>query len=135
MDLKCAHSLFAGEHQEDNGEPFAQGIVRVLKYGARDDAEAIAILAASQDFAGLLVHAFLAALAEVMKRPRLERVSLAAASWADRAIGPPLPLQERLAGLVIGEPFQQFAQRHRFLIHDENNSRNKGRCQTPDNPH
>lgn len=135
VDLMRAHSLLGVEHHEDDSEPFAQRIVAVLEYRAADDAETVAVLLlADERLASFLVHCLFAALAEVVERARLERVSLAAASRAHGAIGPALLFQERLAGIVIRKPAQQFSQRHRFLIHDENNSKNIGRCQTPDNP-
>jgi len=105
MDLKCAHPLLAREHQEDHREPFAQRIVGVLKHRARDHAEAIAIrFVADGDFASRFVHALRTALAKIMKRPRLERVSLCAASRAfHHAIGPALLFQKRLARGLIGK--------------------------------
>ena len=89
VDLMRAHSLLCMEHHEDDSEPFAQRIVAVLEYRAADDAEAIAVLLlADERLASLLVHCLFAALAEVVERSRLERISLAAASRADGAIRP-----------------------------------------------
>ncbi len=47
MDLKRAHALLALSHQVNNLEPSAQRIVSVLENSARDNREAIAILAAA----------------------------------------------------------------------------------------
>jgi hypothetical protein len=43
LDLEGANSLLAGQHQMDDAKPFAKRLVRVLKNGARDVREAIAI--------------------------------------------------------------------------------------------
>ena len=135
MNLMGANALLSVARDEHHLEPRSQRVFRVLENRLGDDAKAIAVLLlADERLASLLVHGLFAALAEVVERARLERVSLAAASRAYGAIRPALLFQERFAGIVIRKPTQQFSQRHRFLIHDENNSKNIDRCQTSDNP-
>jgi hypothetical protein len=67
---------------------FAKWIVSVLKDRAGDDTEPMSVLASCRDLAGLLVYVFLAALAEVMERPRLKDIFPIATSWTlDDAVG------------------------------------------------
>src|SRR5712692_3608749 len=65
LDLKGTHALLALANEIDDLEPDRQWIVRVLKHCADERGEAIAVLlVAYRDEAGVLVHAFLAALAD-----------------------------------------------------------------------
>src|SRR3981189_865620 len=59
--------LSSSETSKDNPKPFLQLDVRVLEYGARDDAESIAVLRANHHLAGTLVHGLRAALANIME--------------------------------------------------------------------
>jgi hypothetical protein len=137
VDLVSAHALLGVEHEEDNAEPLPQRIVGVLEYGAGNDAKAIAVLlVASYDPASLRHRGLFAALAEIVERTRRELVRLFATTGAfDLPIWPTLGFQKCLTGCFIGEPLEQFTERHLLRrIHDEDSSPNLDRCQVPDNP-
>src|SRR5260370_3195102 len=63
LDLKGTHALLALANEINDLEPDRQGIVRVLKHCADERGEAIAVLLVAYREAGVLVHAFLPALA------------------------------------------------------------------------
>ena len=105
MDLQGTHSFLAGKHQEAHREPFAEWIVSILKNRPRNNAEPITVFAACRDLAGLFAYAFLAALAEVMERPRLKGVCLIATSRTlDNTIRPTLLGEKRPTCGLIRKP-------------------------------
>lgn len=116
VDLVGAHALFRVVHQERDLEPLSQRVLGVLENRPRDDGEPIAVL--------------VAALANPMERLALGLPDLGIATTrALDALGPAPCDQIGLAGVVVGEPGQEFFEVH----HGAKNTPFPGWCQQPDN--
>ena len=137
MDLQGAHAFLGVKHQEDDLERIPQLDVRILEYGARQNAKPVAILGASQHFARALVYVLRSTLADVMEWARGQLERLAAATRAlDNAIRPAFVLEESLAVMLGGEAIKQFAKGHLSCRHIHGNKYRHflSWCQVSDNP-
>ena len=93
MDLKCANSLLAGQHQVENLEPDQQLVIRVLENRVDRNREPIRGARSLPAFRALPVEG-----------PRLAGVNvLVSATRASNALRPTLIAEIRFAGILIGE--------------------------------
>src|SRR5260370_36681778 len=72
MYLQCAHAFLRGQNQISDLEPASQWNLRVLKDCVRDDAESVSAILRAYDRLAFGIGCGLSALADPMKRARLE---------------------------------------------------------------
>ena len=117
MNLKRADALLCGQHQVGNAKPDVERNLRVLKDRVRDHGEPIAAVLGACDRLAFGVHRDLSALADPMKRLRLEcNHAGIAASRADRTIRPAAFGEQRLTRIFVRKVSLKGFQRPHALI-------------------